>query len=301
MTEACTIRVESPWFGEMRFDDILMSSHLPVEETDALLCDWAPSEEVLLGFPRRKAWYNCEPEPHFVKCQGGGWPAIRAKLQPHEFLHHKHPDARYRVPHITHLGAVTVDRRTGRHDRAVAVVSNFGGSPRIRFQDAVIRNRFILQPTVDLFGRRSAWRKYRARLWSLPRLPRNFRGEIPGDWDDAEKRGLLAQYKVCVCLENSFEPFYFTEKFVDAAAAGCVPVYRAHPTVAATFLAGAKWIEPGADEKPRETINRALAASLEEFQEANAAWLATNPFLKETSSTAVYHRIGRILAGKDEG
>ena len=58
------------------------------------------------------------------------------------------------------------------------------------------------------------------------------------------KVGLFSRYHAAICLENTLEPYYFTEKFVDGVRAGCVPVYRAHPTVRDGVLRGARWVDP---------------------------------------------------------
>jgi len=103
---------------------------------------------------------------------------------------------------------------------------------------------------------------------SRPAAPANYRGEIPGDWPEEQKRELLAGYKVAVCRENSYEPYYFTEKFVEAVCAGCVPVYRAHPTSPREFCAARYgWIPPTLDmigrprSKPRSPRMRKLSGS----------------------------------------
>lgn len=298
MSSVFKIRLISPWMEDLRVGDALFSRHIPAEEADALLCDWAPSPE-LFTFPRRKAWYNCEPRRHFGTLEGGTWPAIRRRLKPEEFLYHAHADPRYRVPHITHHGPLTMNRNLNRLDRAVAVVSGYGGSPRQRDADIRFRNRFILNPLVDLYGRSEGWRKYKAHVFARPRIPPNFKGDIPGDWDAAEKRQLLARYKVCVCVENSFEPHYFTEKFVDAVQAGCIPVYRAHPTVAETLLHGARWIDPSDWRgRPDQSISAALSARFEDYQEVNAAWLRESTQLRQTGGQVGFERIGAILAGE---
>ena len=297
MSNKLQVRVVSPWFCQLETDDAFFSTKIQTDNADALLCVWAPSSE-LFTFPRRKAWYCCEPRRHFTYLQGKRWLSIRDRLKPEEFLWHGHSDERFRVPHITHNGSLAViDRNADRIDRAVAVVSNYGGQPLRRSRDTKYRNRFVLTPGVDLYGRSAAWQKYKAHLLSRPRLPENFKNDIPGDWDAIEKVQLLARYKVCVCLENSFEPNYFTEKFVDAVMAGCIPVYRAHPSVAETFLKGAKWIDPGQGRtKCEKIISKALDASLRDYHEMNAAWLHQSKRLNQTSGWAVFSRISRILS-----
>jgi len=296
MASLFKIRVISPWFGELRLPDAILSKAIPSEEADALLCDWSPSPE-LDSFPRRKAWYNIEPPRHFAAISNGEWPEIRKRLRPSEFLSPYDSDPRYRVPEITHFGdPIGVNTSASRIDRAVAVVSNFGGSPIRRDPDLQYRNHFITRPHVDLYGRSRGWRRYRHRFYSLPHLPRNFKGDIPGDWEEEAKRDLLARYKVCICLENYYEPYLFSEKFVEAVRAGCVPIFHPHPTVAESFLLGAKWIDPGDDvSRADDIIAHALSEPLEEYQACNAKWLEENEDFKRTSAKAVYARIAEIL------
>ena len=290
------IRVVSPWFQDASYGAVDLSRSIPLDEADALLCYWAPSEE-LFQFSGPKAWYNCEPGPNFASIESGEWPRIKERLRDSEFLNHSGPTAS-RVPHITHWGATGVDMSTDRGGRAVAVVSNYGErDPSIRNQSNRMRNRIVTSQHVDLFGKEEAWSRYRSGRFSRPRPPRNYRGEIPGTWDTAEKRALMANYMVCVCMENTYEPHYFTEKFVEAVCAGCIPVYRAHPTVADSFLDGAAWIDPASHGmSPRRTLKAAAAAPLAEYQEKNAAWLRNNLHLARTKGERVFENIARLLS-----
>ena len=93
------------------------------------------------------------------------------------------------------------------------------------------------------------------------------------------------------------EPYYFTEKMVGAAQAGCIPIYRAHPTVRETFLVGAKWVDPadfGFDAG--RTLDFALRQNLEEYQEANGRWLQSAA-VQSTRVEEVFRRIGDVLSG----
>ena len=289
------VRLISSWTKEIETETSVFSSRIPTEEADALLCEWAPSNE-LFTFPRRKAWYCCEPACQFEQIERGRWPEIRSRLQPSEFLFHAHPDPEHRVPHITHFASLEMNRSTNRMARAIAIVSNHGGSPRHRHPQIAYRNRLITNSRVDLFGR-SSWTRYRRGLFSWPRPPRNYQGEIPGDWPGAEKRELQAKYGGAVCLENMCEPHYFTEKLTEAVAAGCVPVYRAHPTLRDGVLGGAFWIDPADfDDDPKSVLEACLDSHLDHAQEQNNRWLNQNPLLPLTRASAVFERIGNILA-----
>jgi len=293
MAAKIQVRVISPWFGELQTEEAFFSVRLPPEEADALLCDWAPSNE-LLTFPRRKAWYCCEPWCQFRSMGGGSWRAIRKRLAPYEFLSHNHPDPRWRVPHVTHFEPLAVNQASDRKQRAVAVVSNYGGAPWRRHRGQTYRNRLATHPFVDLYGR-GDWKQYRAGWFSRAGAPANYMGELPGEWPASAKRELMAGYKVAVCLESMNEPYYFTEKFVEAACAGCIPVYTGHPTVAQTVLRGAAWVDPndfGYD--PDKTFAAALALDAASIREQNAQWLSGGA-IACTHHFAVFTRIGQIL------
>ena len=288
------MRVVSPWFGSMDTGDAFFSKDIPLEKADALICEWAPSSE-LFSFSRRKAWYCCEPWALTRNFHGGIWPSVRARLAPSEFLCHNHSDERYRVPHHTHYEPLTANMRDDRVRKAVAVVSNHGGSPWRRNPGIAYRNRFVTNHLVDLFGRRD-WLAYRSRRFGPTRPPSNYKGEIAGTTPLPDKLRLMSDYIANVCMENVNEPYYFTEKFVEAARAGCVPVYRAHSTNA-RVLEGAVWIDPADhDDDPEATIRAALEANDTEIRERNAAWLAESRPLAETSHFEVFKRIAQILA-----
>jgi len=288
------VRTLSPWPVRLELEDAVFSDEIPEEKADALLANWRPVPE-LFTFPRRKAWYHSEPPCQFDHLEGGSWPGFRDRLAPSEFLWFGHEDPRFRVPPITHLVRPEPDSKGNRLARAVAVVSNYGGNRFPRVPDLHWRNRIVTLPKVDLFGR-EGWRRYRRRRFSWPSAPANYRGPIAGDWSDAAKRTLLSRYHAVVCLENQCRPYYFTEKFMDAVAAGAVPIYRAHPTVAESFLRGASWIDPADhDDDPERTLDAALETDREAVLAAQHTWLSTNADLPLTHHLAVYGRIATIL------
>lgn len=291
------VRVVSPWFGSLETDEASFSSALPLQEADALLSDWAPSDE-LFTFQGRKAWYCCEPECQFNELDSGKWPKFRSQLKVGEFLSHNQADRRYRVPHVTHFEPLSLDHSTSRLNKAIAIVSNYGGDPRRRHPGLSYRNLFVTSELVDLFGR-SGWKRYKQRVLSRRAAPANYRGEIPGDWPASEKRSLLSRYKVAVCLENMTEQNYFTEKFVEAVCAGCIPVYQPDDETAAGPLKGAFWVDPrNYGGLPAATISAALDLDSAAVHEQNRGWLATNKDLAGTHHLQVFSRIGRILAGE---
>ena len=294
------VRLISPWTKEVDTESAFFSSKVRSDDADALLCEWAPSDE-LFSFSRRKAWYCCEPACQFRGLEGGTWPQIKTRLAPHEFLCHNHPDPHYRVPHVTHFEELHVNTNQNRRDKAIAIVSNHGGSPWRRHAGIAYRNHFITHPMVDLYGR-DGWNKYRRRWYSRPGAPANYRGSLPGDWEAAEKRALMANYQVAICLENMSEPHYFTEKFVEAVCAGCVPVYQAHPTLKDTVLSGAKWIDPqDYHDNPDSTLRASIDADVARIFKANHAWVLENPLLASTSVASVFRRLAVILKGERRG
>ena len=108
----------------------------------------------------------------------------------------------------------------------------------------------------------------------------------------------LSGYKVAVCLENCTEACYFTEKFVYAVRAGCIPVYHAHATVKASFLFGARWIDPvDFAFSPRRTIDFALNQDQMEFRSINDAWLESG-ILADTDELKVMPKLHEIISGK---
>jgi hypothetical protein len=97
-------------------------------------------------------------------------------------------------------------------------------------------------------------------------------------------------------MENADEPNYFTEKFVEAVIAGCVPVYHANRSVRDTFLTGAVWFDPadyGFD--PKATIDAALNADRDAVAAANRSWLQSNSHVVASRGENVMQALGNIL------
>lgn len=315
MSQKPRIRLIRPWGPyEFQTPEAVFSTEIAPQQADALVCEWAPTAE-LLSFPGPAAWYNCEPWSH-ARMGIHAHPeqkAFLARINAHQLLHHAHEEARMRVPHVTHRSTRPVPFEGIREMAAVAVVSNAGGPPSNRWPDVELRNAFVTAPGVRLFGRRGKWRWFRPRRMSLPRTPASYAGEVAeaitargiqegqvtaADGDDGGKVTLLARYHAALCLENSCEPWYFTEKFVDAVRAGCVPIYRAHPTVRDGVLRGAVWVDP-ADFAfdPHATIAYALSLERGQVARRNGSWLQTGT-VRETSHEAVWSRIARrVLTG----
>jgi hypothetical protein len=157
----------------------------------------------------------------------------------------------------------------------------------------------ILDRRVELFGLPESWGQFRhfPKLW-IQRPPDNYMGRTSPGFDDDENIRFLSAYKVAVCLENCTEPYYFTEKFVNAVRAGCVPVYNAHATVKTSFLSGAKWVDPADFAfSPRRTIDFALNQDQMKFRSINDAWLASG-ILADTDEQKVMPQLHQIISGK---
>jgi len=164
-----------------------------------------------------------------------------------------------------------------------------------------LRNKFILSPSVMLFGDPKLWARFRQfpKIWKTG-PPENFQGRSSpghGYFDDEHIR-FLSGYKVAVCLENCVEPHYFTEKFVNAARAGCIPIYHAHPTVRERFLTGAKWVDP-ADFgfSPRRTIEHALNEPQSNFRSINDTWLESGK-IEDTDDLKTLAKLHSIIRSK---
>jgi hypothetical protein len=270
---------------------------VPLEEADALLVLYDPSDE-LLRFTGPKLWFTIEPSwHHHFQSHPVGKKLLR-HLDPAERAFYGHPDARYRVPHPTYSGTLSRPRVPSVRRAAVAIVSNFGG--RLWFLKSHIkaRNRIILDRRIELFGKPEVWANFRhfPKLW-IRRLPDNYMGQPSSGVHDDTIR-FLSGYKVAVCLENCTEAYYFTEKFVNAVRAGCVPIYHAHPTVKRSFLSGAKWIDPADFAfSPNRTIDFALNQDQTEFRSINDAWLESG-ILADTDDLKRLPKLHEIISGK---
>jgi len=157
----------------------------------------------------------------------------------------------------------------------------------------------ILDPRVELFGLPDAWAQFRhfPKFW-VRRAPDNYMGRASPVANADDHIRFLSAYQIAVCLENCTEPDYFTEKFVNAVRAGCIPIYHAHATVKTTFLSGARWIDPADFAfSPRRTIDFALNQDQMEFRSVNDAWLESG-ILTDTDEQKLLPKLHAIISSK---
>jgi len=288
-------------WDDFRVGDILYSPRVPLAKADALLVLYDPSDE-LLTFSGPKLWFTIEPSwHHHFHSHPVGKRLVR-ELDASERAFYGHPDATHRVPHPTHSGTLSRPRAPSVRRAAVATVNNFGGRLWFLKSHFWTRNRMILDRRVELFGKPDAWANFRhfPKLW-IQKPPDNYAGKAsPGaeiDGDDKKIR-FLSGYKVAVCLENCTEAYYFTEKFINAVRAGCIPVYHAHATVKNRFLSGARWIDPAEfGFSSRRTIEFALDQDQSEFRSVNDAWLESG-ILADTDDLKVFPKLHEIVSAK---
>jgi len=285
-------------WNDFRIGPILYSPRVALEEADALLALHDPTDE-LLKFSGPKLWFTIEPSWHSHFHSHPIGKRLVQELDSTERAFYGHADVRYRVPHSTYSGSLSRPRVASVRRAAVAAVNNFGGRLWFLKSHFRARNRMILDRGVELFGLPEAWAQFRhfPKLW-IQRPPDNYMGRTSPGFDDDENLRFLSSYKVAVCMENCTEPYYFTEKFVNAVRAGCVPVYHAHATVKNGVLSGAKWVDP-ADFgfSPRRTIDFALNQDQMAFRSVNDAWLESG-ILADTDELKVVPKLHEIISGK---
>jgi hypothetical protein len=294
------VKLFSPWHTvDLIYHDVCFAPNVELSNADGALWEYWPNE-VILKYNGPKAWYSWEPGWH-SQYRSQLVRRVRSRLNESEWLHYAHNDPQFRIPHITNCGPMECRLNDSRSEAAVAIVSNAGGRMPFLRSGLRLRNKFVVHPAVELYGRRQGWQSFRKYgIFSSPGLPANYRGELnwSNGWMADEQIHFMSQYRVAVCLENSIEPFYFTEKFVNAVRAGCVPVYHAHSTVKHGILTGARWIDPaeyGYDVS--KTIKAALAAPLSFIQQANQAWLNSLQ-VRKTHFEGVWSQLALIFEQK---
>lgn len=264
-------------------------------QSDALLVWWAPSD-LIFWYDGPKGFYCAEPFEIPSVWTQPRWLQLIERLDVAYIYRPGHANPKNQVPHDTHHVDLTINTNPDRILRAVAVVSNNRCGTGDQFFAMRLRNDFCIHPRVDLFGRLGSWNKFSRRLFTGRCAPRNYLGDFKGDWRSNQLIELYARYKAVVCMENSVEKNYFTEKFVNAVRGGAIPIYHAHPSVRDGILQGAAWIDP-ADYgfHPGRTIAAALEEDLKKFQRINAAWLHSEAVAATESSRVRDDLCDRIL------
>lgn len=259
-----------------------------------------PSDE-LLRFDGPKLWFTIEPpwHPHFRSHRVGK--RLVRELDILERAFYSHPHATHRILHPTYSGSLSRARVASVRHAAVATVNNFGGRFWFLKSHFRTRNRMILDRRVEVFGIPEAWANFRhfPKLW-IQRPPDNYAGKASPSADvfSEENIRFLSGYKVAVCLENCSEPYYFTEKFVNAVRAGCIPVYHAHITVKDGLLSGARWVDPAEfGFSSRCTIDFALDQDQEKIRSINDVWLESG-ILADTDDLKVFGKLHQIVSAK---
>lgn len=287
-------------WNDFVIEDILYSGKLALEEADGLLAMVDPTEE-LLRFKGPKLWLTYEPSWHSHYRRNPIGKKLVKVLAEDEWAYFANPNEKYRVPHSVYIGNLDCHRSDKIENKCIAVVSNYGGRAWFLRPHIWLRNIMIFNQKIDLYGREEIWKKFRhfPRIWTM-RPPQNYKGPLRTDSSEQHIR-FLSQYKACVCLENSCEKYYFTEKFVNAVRAGCIPIYHAHASVRELFLKGARWVDPKHFwYRPNHTIEYALAQDINEYRQANDAWLKSGILEKLDDAKLIQIWLHPILKEKFE-
>jgi hypothetical protein len=251
-------------------------------------------------FPQKTFIWSPEPSWHSMY-RTKRYKAIFKKIPLGNHLSFREKNPEQRIPHQTHINEKIKIFKKTRGKEIGAIVSNFGDFFWPIRPSFILRNFFITRKAVKLFGKYDSWKYFPHRLFpkKFQKPPKNYCGEI-GGWvyDDLSTIRRFAKFHSIVCFENSYEPFYFTEKLVFAVSAGCIPIYNAHPTVIAEYLKGCFYLDPKEyNFLPKAVFKKALECSLESVWEQNDSWLKSF-FARQdgTSERQVWERVGDFLA-----
>lgn len=242
---------------------------------DGLLC-WGLPDNEFYKYKGVKAWYLSEPL-YFSARRFFQIRASQILSRGGDFLHFSRRDSKVHVPMITHYSPLTISNVTWEQKRnsCIALVSNHGGKGWWLSRSHTLRNKFITNPRVDLFGSLAAWQRFQKTPFSAPSIPSNYKGEWPShfQWHHPQHIEALARHRYIIALENSCEQNYLSEKLINAFRAGSIPIYWAHSSVR-KHLEGAKWIDPSDyNFDVDKTLDAAIAADHRDFQIANERWL----------------------------
>lgn len=278
------------------FGDISFLPYSPDARGDGYLAFSTPTPG-LWDFPGLRAWYWSEPIT-FDRLSVRRVVRYLRQRKHFAFLHHSE-SADVVMPVLTHYTLQPQFREPGaRLNAAVAVVSNHGGVFWRFKRGERLRNRFVLCEEVELFGSELAWSAFRRWPWSSAGTPKNYRGAWTASYLEGEHIARLSKYQAAVCLENCVIPNYFSEKFVNAVRAGCVPIYAAHSSVRTTYLDGALFVDPANHNfDPVATVQAALALDREAVAKQNFRWLES-PAVQSTGDQAIWRRIAEYFSAQ---
>lgn len=287
--------------SQLETDGHILRFDWPANEIEGMICHWEFTEE-FVNFNGPKVFYCCEPSFYF---RGFAAPKRQLRrrigdLREDEFAWHYHPSESMRVVHHTDWGSVAQHAgKAPRKPNAIAVLGNLG-RPILRNLGRQARLEFIVGSGCHIFGPKGQWARFQLRVFGPKGPPSTYQGEIP--FGVGPKLDRLLEYRACICLENSAESLYFTEKFPHAVLAGCIPIYHAHPSVKQAFLQGAIWIDPADyDWDPKATMVAAENLNREEVDKANRLWLESHPKFQKTTLASVYSHLAEIVAHKANG
>lgn len=290
---------DGQFLRELRIGDDILTTDKRDGKYDAMICWWEFTEE-FLDFRGPKVFYCCEPSFYFL-----GWRRSKFELRKRlrslrsdEFAWHYHPHPLMRVEHES---SAFSDPEIPLSDHSIAgaaaILGNLG-NPITRNLGRQKRLEFIILSGCDIYGPKESWENFQLGFFSRKGFPKGYRGECV----HTQKISVLSKYHACVCLENSCEPLYFTEKFPDAVRAGCVPIYHAHPTVREEFLKGAVWVDPGDyGFDARLAMEAALKMDRAQVADVNYQWLNGSGILEKTCLESVYKKLSRILDARIRG
>lgn len=269
------IKVYGPQRGVMETETAIFTEELNEDECDAILIFYSPRAVPAVD-SSRVFWWRPEPSWHSMYRTAEA-KQLFSVLPATNILFFGNPNIDSRIPHQTRTADLQFCKGERREEHLGAVVSNFGDTLWILRSGFRLRNRFITHPSVQLYGKKASWEQWPHRYLprALQHLPKNYVGEFGGwEYDAQDMVERLSKFHALVCMENHYEPFYFTEKFPHAAAAGCVPIYHPHATVKEEFLRGAFYIDPADyDMNPDRTFEAARNVPAEDCWALNEKWL----------------------------
>ncbi len=133
---------------------------------------------------------------------------------------------------------------------------NHGYEPPVEIDSLLRPSLALAEPPRQRFCCFVAGNPEPYRMWSAERLSAidkvDLFGNVAGRPLQTSKYEILPRYRFNLCFENSIFPGYYTEKPLQAWAAGCIPLYFSDPWYTMDF-------------NPRAMINRIDFASLDEF------------------------------------